>query len=67
MINDCINIENNIKDINLINENINKCNKNSKQKVEFFPKENNINNFLLDKIRNFGTFFFSLLKNVLIT
>ena len=53
MINDCINIENNIKDINLINENINKCNKNSKKKIEFYPKEKEINNFL-ETIKIFG-------------
>jgi hypothetical protein len=51
LINDCINLENNIKDINSINENINKCNINSKQQIEFFPKENNI---FLEKIRVFG-------------
>ena len=53
MINDCINIENNIKDINLINKNINKCNINSKKNIEFFPKEKDINIFL-ETIRAFG-------------
>jgi len=51
MINDCINLENNIKVINSINENINKCKINSKQKIEFFPKEKS--NFL-ETIRIFG-------------
>ena len=36
-INDCINIENNIKNINIINENINKCNINNKIKFQFTP------------------------------
>ena len=46
LINDCINIENNIKDINLINENIKKCNLNKNKKIHFLPEEEGINNFL---------------------
>ena len=36
---DCINIENNIKIINDINENINKCKNKEKTKIKFEPKE----------------------------
>ena len=32
--------------INIINENINKCKKNNKIKIEFIPKENSFNDFL---------------------
>ena len=52
-INDCINIENNIKDINIINENINKFQSNKKIKIEFFPKEAQLNNFL-ETLNSFG-------------
>ena len=39
LINDCINIENNIKNITLINENINKC-KSLNLKIKFTTEEN---------------------------
>ena len=52
-INDCINIENNIKNINIINENINKCNLNNKIKMQFNPKDEKLNEFL-EKIKFFG-------------
>ena len=45
-INDCINIENNIKNINLINEKINKKKKKNKLKIVFFPKDKQLNNLL---------------------
>ena len=38
-INDCINIENNIKNINIIKESINNCKTNIKLKIEFSPNE----------------------------
>ena len=50
LINDCINIENNLKDINIINENIEKFNQNNKINYHFYA---NIDNFI-DKIKNFG-------------
>ena len=45
-INDCINIENSIKNINIINESINKCNINNKIKFKFEPNENQLDDFL---------------------
>ena len=51
-INDCINIENNIKNINLINEKINKYNLNNKLKIVFFPKDKQLNKFI-EKINLF--------------
>ena len=52
-INDCINIENHIKDINKIKKNFNKCNMNDKMNIEFYPKADQLNNFL-DSIKLFG-------------
>ena len=56
LINDCLNIENDIKDINIIKENINKCN-DIESEIKFSPEENekNLNEFLLN-IKNFGSF-----------
>ena len=52
-INNCIIIENNIKKIQIIKENIEKCNKKG-IKIHFFPeKEDEINKFI-DKIKSFG-------------
>ena len=53
LMNDCINIENNIKDINTIKENIEKCNLNQNFKVKFLQNENEINNFI-QFIKTFG-------------
>ena len=52
-INDCINIENNIKNINIINANINKCNINNKINLKFYPNIEQLNPFL-EKIKAFG-------------
>ena len=52
LINDCLNIENNIKDINIINESIKKCNSNN-SKIYFIPQESDINYFI-DIIKEFG-------------
>ena len=52
-INDCINIENNIKSINIINDNVNKYKKNNKIKIEFSPKEASLNKFL-ESLNSFG-------------
>ena len=46
LINDCINIENNIKEINIIDNNIKKINNNQKCNINFFPKDDKINEFL---------------------
>ena len=54
MINDCINIENYIEKIKVINQNIKKCNLNNNLKFKFYPEEDNeINNFL-ETIKSFG-------------
>ena len=53
MINDCINIENNISDINKLNENIKKCYSNDKKEFEFSISEIEVNNFLVN-IKEFG-------------
>ena len=56
MINSCINIENEIKNISEINENIDKCN--SKNiKIQFLP-ENEHNIELMDSIKKFGEIFY---------
>ena len=52
-INDCINIENNIKSINILNENINKYESNNKKNFEFHIHESSVNNFL-ETIKSFG-------------
>ena len=52
-INDCINIENNIKNINIVNENVKKIQKSPKLKMAFIPKEEALNNFLVT-INSFG-------------
>ena len=54
LINDCINIENNINDINIINENIKKCNSIEDLNVQFNPQESEINKFL-ETIKKFGS------------
>ena len=51
-INDCITIENNIKIINEINSNIDKCNIKG-MNIKFFPEEDEIE--LLEKLKTFGT------------
>ena len=56
MINDCIFIENNIKDINLIDTNIKKFHSNENKKLQFYPGENEINNYL-DTIKGLGEIF----------
>ena len=61
LINDCINIENYIKDINLINEKINKFSSNNSN-IEFNPKEEEINK-ILDTLKNFGNIYLNSFKN----
>ena len=55
LINDCINIENHIKDINNINENIKKFEV-IETEIEFGPENDKVNNFL-SIIKNFGHIF----------
>ena len=53
LINDCINIENNIKYINIIQDNVKKFNVLSNIKIDFFPKEEGVNDFL-NTFKKFG-------------
>ena len=53
LINDCLNIENSIKEIGEINKDIKKCHSNEKIKININVNENEINN-LVEKIKNFG-------------
>ena len=54
LINDCINIENNIKEINVVNENIKKCKNSDDLKIRFFPEEEKEINKFLNIIKSFG-------------
>ena len=53
MINECINIEDNIEKINLINSNIKKCNLNKDEKIEFSNDDKEIDDFI-KQIKIFG-------------
>ena len=53
LINDCICIENEIKDINIINESIKKFNSEKNLEVKFSPGEEGINKFS-EEIKKFG-------------
>ena len=53
LINDCINIENNIKHIKIIEENINKSINLQNSNINFYPKEEKMNDFL-ESIKTFG-------------
>ena len=46
IINDCINIEDNIKNINLINDNIKKCKINNNSNIELFLEDENYKDFI---------------------
>ena len=53
-INECINIENSIEEINIINKNIKKNNESQNFEIMFYPdKEKDINEFI-EKIKKFG-------------
>ena len=52
LINDCINIENNIKDIKIINDILNKNNSNVLE-IKFYPEDDDINKFI-ETIKSFG-------------
>ena len=58
LINDCIYIENNLKNINNIIESLNKTNKSNNFKFEFYPKKDNIIDELIQTIKNFGNISF---------
>jgi len=53
-INDCLNIENKINKINLLNENMQKCNNFKNIKIIFFPKEEGEINKFIENIKSFG-------------
>ena len=61
LINDCLNIENNIKEINMLNDNIQKYNRNKKIKIDFTPEEDEIMKFI-DSIENFGDVYYNDFK-----
>ena len=70
LINDCINIENDIKNINLINEKINKYNDSTNFNLDFYPNKENELDDLLKNIKSFriihsGDYFYDslILKN----
>ena len=53
LINDCINIEKNIKNINMLDNNINKCKKYDEIKINFIPENEGVDKFI-QSIKNFG-------------
>ena len=53
-INNCINIENSIKNIKEINDNIKKCNNSINNKIQFIPKDEEEIHKFLDNIKRFG-------------
>jgi len=56
IINDCIEVENNIQEINIINKNILKSNSNKNKEIKF--NEDGINN-ILEIIKNFGRIYYN--------
>ena len=54
LINECINIEDAIKDINTIYDKIKTFNDKKEIKFEFNPKDNEIQKGLLKEVKNFG-------------
>ena len=57
-INDCIKIENDIKNIKIINESVKKFYINEKIKINFSPKDNELNTFL-ENIKSFGKIYYN--------
>ena len=53
LINNCINIENNIKEINLINDDIKKCKSNNIKQIKFYPGEKDID-YWVNSIKRLG-------------
>ena len=62
LINDCINIENNIKDINRINQKVRNINLNKNNKIRFIPEEEYNYNYLLESIKIFGKIYYNIFK-----
>ena len=60
-INDCINIENNIKSIDIIKEGINKYKANNKVRIEFSPSEEILDDFI-KTINSFGRVYLNIFK-----
>ena len=56
IINDCLNIEDNIKNIHIINSNIEKCKLNKDIKIEFIPNDEEVDNFI-KTFKSFGKIF----------
>ena len=56
-INDCVNIENNIKNINIINEKIEKCKLNKNTKIIFSPEKDDEINKFLETFKSFGNIY----------
>ena len=56
LINDCINLENIVKEIEEINENIQKCKKNDDLEIGFRSKDEEVN-IITEKIENLGSIF----------
>ncbi len=57
LINDCVNIENNITNINKINDSIKKCNLIKDLKIKFSPDKKGIDEFL-NSIKSFGKIYY---------
>ena len=57
-INDCIEIENNIKEINIINQNILKSKSNKNKEIKFKPEEEGISN-VIEIVKNFGGIYYN--------
>ena len=62
LINDCLNIENNITEINNINQNLKKFNNYNFLNIKFSPQNNEDINKLLVEIQNFGKIFYDNLQ-----
>jgi len=58
LINQCLYIENKVKDINIINENIQKCKNSSNMRFHFYPQKEKEIQFL-ENIKTFGRIFLS--------
>ena len=60
-INDCINIENNINEINIINRNINKFKMNNQIKINFSPDEDTFKKYL-ETLNSFGKIYYNCFR-----
>ena len=66
IINDCIDIENNIRDIKIVNEKIKKSNSKINIEIKFNPAEDELNKFL-ENINHFGNIYYNKEKEVKIS